>query len=241
MKEEVKQPFMSHFAELRSRLIKSFIAVLLFFCGAFFFSNELINFLKQPLLNSLPKENQNLYFTGPLDVFLVSLKSSFLAAFICACPVWLYQLWGFLEPALHKREKKLAKPFLFFSVLLFFSGVSFCFYFIIPLTMEFLIGLGTDVGTPMITITDYFSLLSLMIIGFGVVFELPVVLLLLGFLGVVQAKTLAHYRRHVLVASLIIAAILTPPDPISQLGLAIPLYIMFEISILLLRILHKRV
>ena len=116
-----------------------------------------------------------------------------------------------------------------------FAGVSLCFYWVIPLTMQFLIGLGTDVGTPMITITDYFSLLSLMVIGFGVVFELPVVLLLLNFLGVIDAKTLAKYRRHVIVGSLVVAAILTPPDPISQLGLAVPLYIMYELSLLLMR------
>ena len=100
-----KQPFLTHFAELRKRLIKCFIAILLFFCVAFFFSNEIINFLKQPLLASLPEKHRHLYFTGPLDVFMVSLKSSFLIAFVTACPVWLYHFWSFLVPALHDQEK----------------------------------------------------------------------------------------------------------------------------------------
>jgi len=233
--QKPKQPLLSHFAELRFRLIRSLWAILIIFSIAIFFSNEMINFLKVPLLDSLPEGNKSLYFTGPLDVFMVSLKSSFLVAFILSCPIWIYQFWSFLAPALHKSEKKYIRPFILASIILFFTGVSFCFAFIIPLTLKFLIGLGSDVGVPMITITDYFSLLSLMIIGFGLVFELPVILLLLGFLNIISSKTLIKYRRHVIVVSLILSAVLTPPDPVSQLGLAIPLYIMYEISIVLLR------
>ena len=125
-----KQPLFSHMTELRSRLIKSFIAILLFFALAFFFSNELINFFKKPLLESLPKENQNLYFTGPLDVFMVQIKSSFLVAIILGCPVWIYHFWSFLAPALYSKEKKYIMPFIFASISLFFIGISFCFYLI---------------------------------------------------------------------------------------------------------------
>lgn len=235
-----KMPLMSHITELRWRFIKSLAAIFLCFIVAFFFSSEIINFLKQPLLKELPDSQKNLYFTGPLDVFLVSIKASFLVAFLCASPVWFYQFWCFLTPALYEKERKYIKPFVIASVLLFFSGVFFCYFFIIPLALEFLLGIGFEVGVPVITVTDYFSLLSLMILGFGVVFELPIIILLLGFLNIVDHAMLSKYRRYVIVLSLVVAAILTPPDPISQVGLALPLYIMYEISIVILKIFDRK-
>lgn len=235
-----KMPLMGHVAELRSRIVKSLAAILIFFLLAFFFSTEIINYLKQPLIQELPEQQKNLYFTGPLDVFIVSIKSSFLVAFIVSCPVWFYQFWSFLAPALYEKEKKYIKPFIIASVLLFFVGVLFCYYIIIPLALEFLLKIGFEVGVPVITITDYFSLLSLMIIGFGVIFELPLILLLLGFLNIIDESLLAKYRRYVIVLSLIVAAILTPPDPMSQIGLALPLYIMYEVSIVILRLFNRR-
>lgn len=234
-----KMPLLSHVTELRSRVIKSLLAIFLFFCVAFFFSTEIINFLKQPLLKELPDAQKNLYFTGPLDVFMVSLKASFLVAFLSSSPVWFYQFWSFIAPALYETERKFVKPFILASILLFFAGILFCYFFILPLALEFLLQLGFEVGVPVITIKDYFSLLSVMILGFGLVFELPIVLLLLGFLNIVNHKALSHYRRYVIVLTLVVAAVLTPPDPISQVGLALPLYIMYEISILLLRIFKR--
>ena len=235
-----QMPLFSHVSELRSRLIKSLLVILAFFAVALFFASDIINYLKIPLLEVLPEEQKNLYFTGPLDVFMVSLKASFFASILASSPVWFYQFWSFLSPALYENERKYIKPFIAASVLLFFSGVLFCFYFIIPLALAFLLEIGFEVGVPVITVTDYFSLLFLMIFSFGFIFELPIILLLLGFLNIVNHELLAKYRRYVVILSLVVSAILTPPDPISQVGLAVPLYIMYEISILLLRVFARK-
>jgi len=235
-----QMPLMSHLTELRRRLIKSFLAILVSFVVAFFFSEEIINFLKIPLLAQLPEGSKNLYFTGLIDVFMVSIKASFLVAFLAASPVCFYQFWCFLAPALYEKEKKYVKPFICASIILFFSGILFCYYYIIPITLEFFLKMGLEVGVPMITINDYFSLLLVMILAFGVIFELPVILLLLGFLNIVDYVMLAKYRKIVIILSLVVGAIMTPPDPVSQVALAIPLYLMYEISILLLRIFHRK-
>ncbi|NRA44952.1 MAG: twin-arginine translocase subunit TatC [Oligoflexales bacterium] len=229
-----------HLVELRQRIVKSLIAVLIFFGIAMAFSTEIIEFLKQPLLSAIPQNKDALHFTGPLDVFITSIKVGFLTAIIFACPVWIYQFWRFIEPALYKHERKYILPFVFASVGLFVAGVSFCYYAILPLALEFLITLGMEVGTPIITITDYVSMLMLMIFGFGFIFETPLILVLLAILDLVSAEMLAKYRRYVLVGILFVGAILTPPDPLSQVGMAIPLYLMYEFSILIIRMIKKK-
>lgn len=233
-------PLLDHLTELRQRVVKSIIAVMAFFIIALSFSTPLIDFLKKPLIDALPGVQNVLHFTGPLDVFMVSIKVSFLASVVFACPVWLYQFWRFVEPALYAKERKYVLPFILISVALFFLGISFCFYFILPLTLEFLIKLGQEVGTPIITITDYISMVTLMIFGFGAIFETPLILVLLATLDLVSAHTLASYRRYVIVGTLIVGAILTPPDPLSQIAMAIPLYIMYEISIVIIRIIQRK-
>ena len=229
-----------HLVELRQRIVKSLIAVLVFFGIAMAFSTELIEFLKQPLLAAIPQNKDALHFTGPLDVFITSIKVGFLAAIIFACPVWIYQFWRFIEPALYKHERRLVLPFVFASVSLFVAGISFCFYVILPLALEFLITLGMEVGTPIITITDYVSMLMLMIFGFGFIFETPLILVLLAILDLISAELLAKYRRYVLVGILFVGAILTPPDPLSQIGMAVPLYLMYEFSILIIRLIKRK-
>ena len=231
---------MEHLSELRQRLVRSILAVLVFFVVAMVFSNEIIEILKMPLQSALPDTENVLHFTGPMDVFLTSIKVGFLTAVVFACPVWIYQFWKFIEPALYQHEKKLVLPFIFASTLLFVIGVSFCFYIILPLALEFLIGLGKEVGTPIITITDYVSMLMLMIFGFGFIFETPIILVLLAILDLVSAESLAKYRRYVIVGILFVGALLTPPDPLSQVGMAIPLYIMYEVSILIIRMVKRK-
>lgn len=229
-----------HLSELRQRLVVSIIAVLVFFVVALLFSSEILTFLKQPLTLALPGEKNVLHFTGPLDVFLMSIKVSILTAIVFACPVWLYQFWRFIEPALYESERKYILPFVTFSVLLFVAGISFCFYLILPLALEFLIEMGQEVGVPIITITDYISMLMLMIFGFGLIFETPLILVLLSILDLVSASSLAAARRYVIVGILFVGAVLTPPDPLSQIGMAIPLYIMYEVSILIIKIIQRK-
>lgn len=231
---------LDHLDELRSCALKSVLAVLTFFCFALFFSSKVINYLKVPLANVLPNNAKVLHFTGPLEVFMASIKTSFLVSLILASPVWIYQFWKFVEPALYEKEKRYVTPFIFFSIALFFSGVLFSYFLILPLALEFLIGLGLEVGSPIITISDYLSLLTIMILGFGVTFEAPLILVLLATLDLLTSKMLIEYRKYVIIIILFIAAILTPPDPLSQIGLAIPLYLMYELSILVIRLIERK-
>lgn len=230
-----------HLAELRSRLMRSFLAVVVLFFVAFVFAEQILAFLKLPLLAALPKDVNTLHFTGPLDVFVVNIKVAGLVAIVAACPIWLYQFWKFFEPALYPRERRYILPFIVISVALFFAGISFCFFVILPMTLQFLIQMGMEVGTPLITIKDYISLLILLILGFGIVFEFPVIIVLLALLDLVDLQTLREYRRYMIVVIFVLAAILTPsPDPLSMTALAIPVYLMYEASLIVIALIKKR-
>ena len=228
-----------HLGELRVRLIRSILSVIIIFCIAFSFAETIINFLKGPLVEVLGEGQSALHFTGPMDVLIANIKVSFLTAVVFSCPVWLYQLWKFIEPALYKNEKKYILPFVFVSTALFFAGISFCFFIILPMALDFLLKLGMEVGTPIITVADYLSVVMLLIFGFGLVFETPVILVLLSILGLVDAKFLSENRKFVLVGILVLSALLTPPDPLSQLAMGIPTYLMYEISIIVIKLLNR--
>jgi sec-independent protein translocase protein TatC len=228
-----------HLDELRSRLVKSGITVLILFVIALAFSTKILNVLKRPLVEALPHGTAALHFTGPMDVFMVNVKVAFLMSVIFGAPAWLYQFWKFLEPALYPKERKYILPFIIATICCFLGGVAFAFYFMIPMALQYLLGIGLEVATPIITITDYMSLITVMILGFGLVFETPVILVLLAMLDIVTAEMLAAQRRLTFVAILILAAIITPPDPISMIGMAIPCYLMYELSILVIRIIKN--
>ena len=229
-----------HLTELRSRLVRSLIYVIILFLVALPFSDQIIHFLKIPLVNSLPEATAALHFTGPMDAFVSSLKVCVFVSIILGCPIWLWQMWKFFEPALYPSERKYIVPFAIASVMQFFLGIFFAYYVILPVALKFLIGFGMKVGIPIITINDYLSLLTLMILGFGFVFEAPVLLILLAMLDLIQVETLAKNRGVVLVIILIMGAAFTPPDPFSQVAMAGPLYLMFEISIILIRLIKKK-
>jgi len=229
-----------HLDELRTRIVRAGIAILVCFMVALAFSARIVNFLKVPLERALPEGMSALHFTGPMDVFMVNIKVAFLMSVVFGAPVWLYQFWKFIEPALYPKERRLVVPFMFATIFCFLAGVAFCYFFMIPMALAYLIGIGLEVGTPMITITDYISLITVMILGFGLVFETPVILVLLAMLELVSAAALASQRRVTFVIILIVAAVITPPDPISMMGMAIPCYLMFELAILLIRILERR-
>ncbi len=231
-----------HIEELRSRLVKSALAIVVFFFIAYAYADVLLGILKQPLVAVLPRGANALHFTGPMDVFLANVKLGLFVALMCSCPVWLYQFWRFVEPALYAHEKKYVTPFMVSSISLFLAGVSFCFFVIVPLALSYLIGLGIQMGTtPIITISDYLSLLILMMVGFGLVFETPVILVLLSMLGLVSSEMLSQNRRIVIVIIFIVAAVLTPtPDPVSQCAMAFPTWAMYEASIIIIRWLEKK-
>ncbi len=229
-----------HLSELRHRLVRSLWGVGVIFALAFGFADQVVNFLKIPLIQALPRGSNALHFTGPLDVFMVQIKVAGLAGMVFSCPIWLYQFWKFFEPALYPRERKYILPFVVISSLLFFLGVGFCYFVILPFSLTYLIGMGMEVGVPMITIKDYVSLLLLMIFGFGIVFEIPVLIVLMAMLDLVSVETLQKSRRFVVVGILVLAAILTPPDPISQIAMAVPVYGMYEMAIVVIRIIKRK-
>ncbi|MCX6117431.1 MAG: twin-arginine translocase subunit TatC [Proteobacteria bacterium] len=229
-----------HLDELRSRIVRAGVTIMICFVVALAYSSKIVNFLKEPLVEVLPKGASALHFTGPMDVFMVNLKVAFLVSVVFGAPAWLYQFWKFIEPALYPKERKYVFPFIVASISCFLLGVAFCYYLMLPMALKYLIGIGLDVGTPIITITDYISLLTVMILGFGLVFETPVILVLLAMLNIVSAEMLAGQRRLIFIGILIVAAVITPPDPISMLGMAIPCYLMFEIAILIIRFIKRK-
>jgi len=230
-----------HLDELRSRLVNAGLTVLVLFVFSLSFSKTILSFLKKPLEEVLPPGASALHFTGPMDVFMVNIKVAFLISIILGAPAWLYQFWKFLEPALHPKERRYILPFMIGTIFCFVLGVSFSYYLMIPMALQYLVGIGLEVAAPIITITDYVSLITVMILGFGLVFETPVILVLLAMLNIVSAATLEAQRRVTFVIILIVSAIITPPDPISMLGMAIPCYLMYEISILIIKMIkaHK--
>lgn len=229
-----------HLADLRGALVRAMSVILILFFIAMFYSTPLIQFLSRPLISVLPNPKVGLHFTGPMDVFVATIKVSGLFSVLFGSPVWTYQFWKFVEPGLYPGEKKLVVPFALASITLFFIGAAFCFFVILPMTLGFMIGLGTEIGTPIITINDYLSMVMIMIIGFGIIFETPIVLILLSMVDLIDAKLLREYRGPILVVILVVSAVLTPPDPISQIAMAIPVYAMFEASIVVISLIEKR-
>ena len=228
-----------HIEEMRTRLLYSMLAIIILFFLCFAFAEHLLAFLRVPLEQALPEQAEILHFTSPLEVFLANLKVSFLCALVLSCPIWLYHFWRFTAPALMNKERRYLLPFIIVSVALFWLGISFCYYVILPLALDFLITVGMKAGTPIIKVSDYIALLIVLIFCFGLVFETPLILVLLSLLGLVTADELRRQRRIVLIGTVILAALLTPPDPISQIGLAVPIYSMYELSIIVIALLKK--
>jgi len=229
-----------HLGELRSRLMRAGLVVLVFFFVFLAFAEKLMLVLKEPLVAALPPGANALHFTGPMDVFIVNIKVAMLFAILAACPVWLYQFWKFFEPALYPKERKYILPFIVASIGLFAAGISFCFFVILPLTLSFLLELGMQVGTPIITVTDYISMLMILIFGFGIVFETPLIIVLLAILDIIDVEMLTKNRRIIALIIMVVAAIMTPPDPISMMSMALPVYAMFEMAILIVKFMKRK-
>jgi len=234
-------PLTEHLAELRTRLIRIVLAVIIGTVVAFTKANYLFEILKMPLLKVNP--NLKLYFLSPTEPFFTAFKISFLAGFILVSPFVFYQIWKFIEPALYEHEKKLVFPFVIFTTLFFIIGCLFSFYLVLPVAIGFFINFGNiQLGAEAIfSVKEYISFVLRMILAFGLTFELPVLLSLLARLGLVTPEFLMKSRPYFIVLAFIIAAIITPtPDAISQLMLAIPLILFYEISILMAKYLYPK-
>ena len=245
---ENKNSIFSHFVELRSRLIKSFVFLLVAFLICYFFSEQIYSFLVKPYADVIINNEmeRRLIFTALHEAFLTYVKVAFFAAFFFTSPIILIQIWKFVAPGLYQNEKKALLPYLVATPILFLVGGMIVYYFIMPLAIEFFLSFESSGGSKSIPIqleakvNEYLSLVMKLIFAFGLSFQLPVVLSLLARVGVVNSQYLKDRRKYVVVIIFATAAILTPPDPITQIGLALPLLILYEISIFTVKLIEKK-
>jgi sec-independent protein translocase protein TatC len=228
----------SHLLELRDRLLRALVAVAIGFVPCVYYSNDLFTFVAQPLLSKLP-QGSSLIATGVMSPFTTPFKLSFFAAVMIAMPYIIYQLWSFVAPGLYRNERRFAVPLLVSSILLFYIGIGFAYYFVFPVMFEFFTH-TTPKGVSMMTdINNYLDFVLTMFFCFGLAFEVPVAVVLLVLMGLVRIEKLQKNRGYVLIGIFILAALLTPPDAISQCSLAIPMYLLYEGGILMARIMAR--
>ena len=243
-----KSGFISHLVELRQRLINSFIFLFSFFVVCYFFSEEIYSFLVQPYADAVKDDNVNrrLIFTALQETFLTYLRVSFFAALFVSSPIILIQIWKFIAPVLYKNEKEAILPYLIATPILFLFGGMLVYYLIMPLAIKFFLSFeASSINSALpiqleAKVNEYLSLVMKLIFAFGLSFQLPVILSLLARVGFVDSVFLKERRKYVVVIIFVAAAILTPPDPITQIGLAIPLLILYELSIFSVKIIEKR-
>jgi sec-independent protein translocase protein TatC len=195
----------------------------------------------KPVLKSLPEGQQFLHYTGYIEPFMVYLKVAMYGSIFVSAPWILWQLWLFIAPGLYKREKGIVVPFLFFGTLLFYCGAAFCYFLVMPQAFPALAAIAGADMKPILTMTEQLSLVLAMLLGFGIVFEVPVIIAFLSMIGLVSADFLAKYRRHAIVLNTILAAVITPTgDPFNLALMAIPMIVFYEIGILLARVVGKK-
>jgi sec-independent protein translocase protein TatC len=237
--DEKKLPLTAHLQELRKRLILSFVAIGIGFFVCYRFKEYLFDILAAPLLKVMPIGG-SLVFTSVAEAFFTYMKVAFIAAVILVSPFVLYQIWAFVAPGLYQKEKRYAVPFVLGGSLFFAVGVLFAYFVTIPIGFKFLLGYATDFIKPLPSMKEYLSFSIKFLLVFGLVFEFPVVLVLLARIGVVDAKMLARQRKYAILLIFIFAAVVTPPDFISQVLMALPLWGLYELSIFLSKIFGKK-
>jgi len=239
MHEDEKLPFTSHLEELRKRLITAFIAVGVGFVIAFGFKERLFKILVYPLVKVM-KEGETLIYTGLPEAFFTYLKVAFLAGLIVASPIILYEFWMFVAPGLYKNERRMMMPIVLLSSLFFIGGALFGYFVVFPWGFKFFLGFATDTIRPLPSMKEYFGFSAKMLLAFGLVFELPLVLTFLAKLGIVSVEFLKKNRKYAILLFFTGAAILTPPDVITQIMMALPLMVLYEISIIGAKIFGKK-
>ena len=227
-----EQPFVQHLMELRDRMVKAIIAIAIAAAILFFFPGpgELYDFLAAPLVAHLPK-GATLIATSVISPFMVPLKILLMAAFLLALPFVLWQVWAFVAPGLYSHEKKLVLPLVISSTLLFFIGVAFCYYLVFGQVFAFIQSFAPKSITAAPDIEAYLSFVLSMFLAFGLSFEVPIAVVVLARMGIVSIQKLREFRGYFIVLAFVIAAIVTPPDVVSQLSLAIPMCILYEVGI----------
>lgn len=229
-----EQPLIAHLVELRQRVVRILVAILVVFLLLFPFANDLYALLAQPLLKHLP-EGASMIATEVASPFLAPFKFTLVLAFFAAIPIVLYQGWAFVAPGLYRNERRLVLPLLVSSTLLFYAGMAFAYFVVFPLVFAFLIGVAPEGVTVMTDISKYLEFVLKLFFAFGVAFEVPIATILLVWTGVTTPESLAAKRPYVIVGAFVIGMLLTPPDVISQTLLAIPMWLLFEAGIIFSR------
>ncbi|NWH06383.1 twin-arginine translocase subunit TatC [Desulfobacter latus] len=238
--QEEKSPFTEHLGELRDRLIHAFIAVGVGFIAAYFFKEQLFDILTAPLVTAMEKSgNAKLIFTGLPEAFFTYLKVALLAGIILATPVLFYEFWMFVSPGLYRQEKKYILPIIILSLIFFIAGASFGYFIVFPYGFQFFLGFTTETIQAMPSMKEYLSFASKMLLAFGFVFELPLVLTFLSRMGLVTPAFLKKNRKYALLVFFVGAAMITPPDVVTQVMMAMPLILLYEIGILGAKIFGK--
>ena len=250
MNDEKNKPssFVDHLTELRSRLVKSIIYLFIFFILCYFFAENIYNFLLSPYAEAVKDDqiSRRMIFTALHETFITYLKVAFFAAMFVTSPIILTQIWKFVAPGLYKNEKRALLPYLVATPTLFLLGGMLVYYLVMPLAIKFFLSFETTAQFGNLPIqleakvNEYLSLIMRLIFAFGLSFQLPVLLSLLARVGFVNSEYLKKRRKYVIVIIFAVAAILTPPDPITQIGLGIPLLILYELSILSVKIIEKK-
>lgn len=234
-----KQPFLSHLKELRDRILVCIIAIGIAFILTYYFKEKIFAFLMEPFIKVMP-EKSSFIFTGVTEAFITYFKISVVAALFVVAPVILYEFWMFVSPGLYEKEKRYVYPFIFFGSLCFICGALFCYYLVMPFMYRFFVSYAAEFIIPMPDLKSYMSLTLKMLIMFGLLFELPLVAFYLARTGIIRYRMLVNKRRYAILAAVIVSAIITPPDISSQLLVAIPLWGLYELSIVIVKIFGKK-
>ena len=234
-----EQPFLSHIIELRSRILRALLVVLFLFFPIYYFANDIYGFVSAPLIAQLP-DGGNMIATEVASPFLTPFKLSLFVALFAGMPFVLHQIWSFISPGLYLHEKRFAVPLLASSIALFYAGMAFAYFLVFPLVFQFFASVTPDGVTMMTDINRYLDFVLKMFFAFGLAFEIPIATLLLAWSGISSADSMANKRPYVIVGCFVVGMLLTPPDVISQLLLAVPTWLLFEVGIIFARMIERR-
>ncbi|OPY75326.1 MAG: Sec-independent protein translocase protein TatC [Syntrophorhabdus sp. PtaU1.Bin058] len=234
-----KQPFLSHLKELRDRILVCIVATGIAFILTYYFKEKIFAFLMEPFVKVMP-EKSSFIFTGVTEAFITYFKISFVAALFVSAPVILYEFWMFVSPGLYEKEKRYVYPFIVLGSVCFICGALFCYYIVMPLVYRFFVSYAAEFIIPMPDLKSYMGLTLKMLIMFGLLFQLPLVAFYLAKAGIIHHRMLSSKRRYAILAIVIVSAVITPPDVSSQLLIAIPLWGLYELSIVIVRVFGKK-
>ena len=233
-----QQPLIEHLLELRSRILRSLVAVLVIFLCLFYFANQIYDALAEPLTTSMV-EGSSMIATDVISPFLAPLKFTFFLSVMLAMPYLLFQAWAFIAPGLYANEKQVAVPILFSSIVLFYSGIAFAYFIVIPMIAQFIVGIAPESIAVMTDINSYLNFVLKLFFAFGLAFEIPIATFLLVKAGITSVDSLAKKRPYIIVGCFVVGMLLTPPDIFSQLFLAGPMWVLFELGLVFARTIKK--